>query len=264
MAQSKTRKPRRKPAAAKAAAGAGEGVISRIRGRVSAWRSRLWAWRWRLAGLLAALALLPVALTLVYAIPGIHPVSTLMVKDAVLLRGYDRQWVGIDDIAPVLVHSVIMSEDGQFCRHHGIDFGELNAVIGDALEGEPVRGASTIPMQTVKNLYLWGSRSFIRKLLEAPYAILLDAILSKKRIMEIYLNIAELGPGGIYGVEAAAQHHFGKSAARLSAREAALLAVTLPNPFERNPAKPGRGLKRIASIIEKRARGAGDYVGCVK
>lgn len=232
-------------------------------------RGRGWtrggAGRWlrRLALAVGLVAVAPLVLTLVYSVPFIHPVSTLMLKDLAMLRGYDRQWASIDDIAPVLVHSIIMSEDGQFCSHRGIDWRELAAVIDDAMDGEATRGASTITMQTVKNLFLW-QRPFgtLRKLIELPLAVYVDLVLSKRRIMEIYLNIAELGPN-IYGAEAAALHHFGKSARDLSRREAALIAASLPNPFKRNAAKPSAGMRRIASIIERRARQAGDYVKCV-
>jgi monofunctional biosynthetic peptidoglycan transglycosylase len=156
-----------------------------------------------------------------------------------------------------------MSEDGQFCRHRGVDWVELNAVISDALDGEKPRGASTIPMQTAKNLFLWSGRSYFRKGIEIPLAIYLDAVLSKKRIMEIYLNIAEWDKG-VFGIEAAAKHYFGRSASQLSARQAALLTVTLPNPADRNPARPSAGLNRLARLIERRAAKAGGYVGCVK
>ncbi len=202
-------------------------------------------------------------LTAIYALPFVHPVSTLMVKDAVTFTDYDRRWVSLDDIAPVLVHSVAMSEDSRFCSHHGIDFDALNNVLEDALDGGPVRGASTIPMQTVKNLYLWQGRSYLRKIIEAPLALMFDLMLPKKRIMEIYLNIAEWGPG-IYGIEAAAQHHFGRSAARLTSRQAALLAVSLPNPIVRNPAKPSKTLNRLASIVQKRVRQASSHIACFK
>lgn len=220
--------------------------------------------RWvRLGAIAAALmAALPIVLTILYLPPFVRPISTLMIKDLVTLQGYDRQWVPLDDIAPVLAHSVIMSEDGQFCFHQGVDLGELKGVINDALEGEATRGASTIPMQTVKNLYLWNGRSFLRKAAELPLAIYFDALMPKRRIMEIYLNIAEWGPN-IYGIEAASQHYFGKPASKLTRRQAALLAVTLPNPLARNPAKPGPGLKRLASVIERRAGKAGAYVQCL-
>lgn len=174
-----------------------------------------------------------------------------------------RKWVALEDISPNVWQSVISSEDGQFCRHSGVDWGEINLVIDDALEGEPVRGASTIPMQSVKNLYLWPSRSFVRKVLEVPLAMLVDTVWDKKRLMEIYLNIAEWGPG-IYGIEAAAQHHFKRSAAKLSRRQAALLAVTLPNPILRNPVKPNRGMRRLSRLVERRAKASGAYVGCLR
>ncbi|WP_181418465.1 monofunctional biosynthetic peptidoglycan transglycosylase [Phyllobacterium leguminum] len=205
----------------------------------------------------------PLLLLLVYIVPFVHPVSTLMLTDAVTFSGYDRQWVSLDEISPVLVNSVLVSEDGRFCSHAGIDWRQLDLVIGQAAEGERTRGASTITMQTVKNLFLWNGRSYVRKMLELPLAMAADTILSKRRVMEIYLNIAQWGPG-IYGIEAAAQHHFGRSASRLTARQAALLAATLPNPILRNPAKPSRGMQRIARIVEARARRAGPYVRCLQ
>jgi len=211
---------------------------------------------------LVLVAMLPAVLTFAYMSPAVHPVSTLMLRDAATLAGYYRRWVALADIAPVLQHSVIMSEDGQFCSHRGIDWGEMKLVIDDALSGEATRGASTIPMQTVKNLFLWNGRSFVRKVLEAPLAVFFDAVLSKQRILEIYLNIVEWGPG-IYGAEAAAQHHFARSAEDLTARQAALLAVTLPNPLLRDPAKPSAGLRRLAATIEKRAAGVGSHVRCL-
>lgn len=239
-------------------AGEGVDVPGKPRGRTAT------VFRWLRGALLAlvAIALVPAVLTLAYIPSFVHPVSTLMLKDLATLTGYDRRWVPLDDVAPVLAHSVMMSEDGQFCSHHGVDLGELNAVLEDALAGEPTRGASTIPMQTVKNLFLWGGRSFLRKALELPLAVYFDLVVPKRRIMEIYLNIAEWGPN-VYGIEAAAQHHFGKPAKKLSRREAALLAVTLPNPAVRDPAKPSSGMRRLAAVIERRAAGAGDYVRCL-
>lgn len=219
-------------------------------------------WMRRVVRFLTCLALLPLALTLFYLLPFVHPVSTLMLKDLATLSGYERQWVDIEDVAPVLAHSVIMSEDGQFCSHRGIDWSELRAVVNDALAGEATRGASTIPMQTVKNLFLWNDRSVIRKGLEVPLAVYFDAVTSKRRILEIYLNIAEWGPG-IYGIEAASQYHFKVPAKQLNARQAALLAVTLPNPIDRNPAKAGPGLKRLANVIQRRAARSGAYVQCL-
>lgn len=215
---------------------------------------------WKVA---LAIIVLPLFLLFIYMLPFVKPVSTLMLKDMVLFQDVDRRWVPIENVAPVLVNSVMMSEDGQFCAHGGVDWNQLNIVINDAAGGEASRGASTITMQTVKNLFLWNGRSYLRKALEIPLALVADTVLSKKRIMEIYLNIAEWGPG-IYGIEAAAQHHFKRSASRLTPQQAAYLAVTLPNPLARNPAKPGPGMQRVARIVQGRAQRAGPYVTCVK
>ncbi len=212
----------------------------------------------------AILAVIPLVLTVLYLPPFVHPISTLMIKDLVLFQGYDRQWVPLGDVAPALVNSVVMSEDGQFCAHRGVDLAELKVVIDDAISGEQPRGASTITMQTVKNLYLWPRPlGTLRKVFELPLAVYADLIMSKRRIMEIYLNIAEWGPN-IYGIEAAARHHFGRSAKNLPPRQAALLTVTLPNPIARNPAKPSAGLRRLANLIERRAARAGAYVQCLQ
>lgn len=222
------------------------------------WRAR----RRRLVLFVLSILFLPYALIFFYLAEFIHPVSTLMLRDLVLARGYDRQWVEFDDIAPVLVQSVMMSEDGQFCSHAGVDWAQMRAVVEDALDGGQTRGASTIPMQTAKNLFLWNGRSFVRKAMELPLAVAADFVWSKRRLMEIYLNVAEWGEG-IYGIEAAARHHFGVSAAELSRRQAALLAVSLPNPVDRNAGKPGRGLRRLASVIERRASRSGGYITCL-
>lgn len=211
---------------------------------------------------IAAFLILPYFLVVLYAIPFIRPISTLMIADLAMLRGYDRQWTSFENISPNLVRSVMMSEDGQFCAHGGVDWNQMRGVVQDALDGESTRGASTIPMQTVKNLFLWNGRSFLRKGLEMPLALWADFIWSKERMMEIYLNVAELGPQ-TYGAGAAAQRHFKTSASKLSRRQAALLAVSLPNPITRVASKPGRGMQRLASVVERRAQGAGDYITCL-
>jgi monofunctional glycosyltransferase len=211
---------------------------------------------------LCALLVLPYVLVVFYALPFIHPVSTLMAADLATFQGYDRRWVPFDEIAPVLVQSVMMSEDGQFCAHDGVDWVQMRGVVQDALDGEATRGASTIPMQTAKNLFLWNGRNVIRKVLEVPLAMWADLVWSKRRMMEIYLNVAEWGPG-IYGIEAAARHHFGVAASGLSRRQAGLLAVALPNPITRIASKPGRGMQRLASVVERRARASGEYIKCL-
>ena len=216
---------------------------------------------WALIAIMV-LAAIPLILTPLYALRSVHPVSTLMIWDEITARPALRDWVSIDDVSPVLLHSIIMSEDGQFCRHRGVDWGELRAVVDQALDGEETRGASTLTMQTVKNLFLWNDRSFIRKGLELPLALYFDLVLSKRRIMEIYVNIAEWDTG-VYGIEAAAQHYFGKSASKLTAREAALITVSLPAPDLRSPANPSATMRKLARRVERLAQRSGSYVGCV-
>ena len=210
--------------------------------------------------ILVFLLALPFLMMLLYKLPFIHPLSTLMLRDKITQTPYERQWTPIEDISPHLVNAVIMSEDGQFCFHNGVDWGALKTVI--TRDGAPKRGASTITMQMVKNLFLWHGRSYLRKGLEIPYATVADAFLSKRRIMEIYLNIAEWGPG-IYGAEAASRHFFKRSAKNLTQRQAIYLAVTLPNPKLRNPARPSMNMTRLGRLIEKRLQQAGTYTQCL-
>ncbi|WP_150523199.1 monofunctional biosynthetic peptidoglycan transglycosylase [Roseibium sediminis] len=215
--------------------------------------------KWCLLALIA-LFVAPIVLTLFYSV--VPPVSTLMLGRYVQGLWVDRQWVPLDDISPNLVRSVITSEDSKFCEIGGVDWDALGKQIEVLQEGERPRGASTLTMQTAKNLFLWNDRSFVRKGLEIPLATLLDAVLSKKRILEIYLNIAEWGEG-VFGAEAAAQAWFGKSAKDLTQVEAARLATSLPNPFLRNPAKPSKGHRRLASTNLSRVKVAGDIFDCV-
>lgn len=180
-----------------------------------------------------------------------------MLWDHVTFQQVDREWVTLDDIAPVLIRSVIASEDNFFCRHHGVDLGALREVI----ETGANRGASTIAMQTARNLFLWQGGGIFRKGLEIPIALYVDLVLGKRRVLEIYLNIAEWGPG-IFGIEAAARHHFGVAAADLSGRQAALLAAVLPNPILRDPANPSGTVRNVADIIEHRVANGPD-VSCL-
>ncbi|MCB1489777.1 MAG: monofunctional biosynthetic peptidoglycan transglycosylase, partial [Bauldia sp.] len=192
----------------------------------------------------------------------VNPVSTLMLWERVTRGPIARTWVGFDEIGKSLVTSVIVSEDSRFCEHHGVDWQALGDVIGSLDEDGKPRGASTITMQTVKNLFLWQSRSYVRKAVEIPLAIYADRIWSKRREIEIYLNVVEFGPG-IFGAEAAAQHYFGRSAKALTAGQAALLAATLPNPDARDPAHPSRLLQALARTVAARARVAGPYIVCL-
>ena len=211
---------------------------------------------WRVA---LVLALVPPVLIPVYRF--VPPVSTLMAWEWVTHWGsVERTWVPLAAISPALVTAVMMSEDGRFCSHNGVDWQELNKVIGRP-EDRP-RGASTIAMQAVKNLFFWPSRSYLRKVVEIPLALYADFVWGKRREVEIYLNIVEWGPG-IFGAEAAARHYFHRSARALTLNQAALLAVTLPNPAARNPASPGPGLKELAFAAAARARSAGGYTDCL-
>ena len=182
-----------------------------------------------------------------------HPVSTLMAWRWMTGAPVSRQWIDFNAISPSLPRSVVASEDTNFCRHHGVDWGALREAIDDAQEGERLRGASTITQQVAKNLFLWPGRSVVRKALELPLAMWIDLVLPKQRILEIYLNIAELGPSGQFGAEAGSNYAFGHSASTLSPREAALLAAILPNPVRRSARNPGRGVNRLAGIYMARA-----------
>ncbi len=183
-----------------------------------------------------------------------HPVSTLMawrwLKGAPVLR----QWIDLRAMSPYLPRSVVGAEDAKFCIHHGIDWDALNDVIEDAEEGEVTRGGSTITQQVAKNLFLWPGRSIVRKALEFPLALWIDFVLPKQRILEIYLNIAELGPSGQFGANAGAEYAFGRPASSLTPHEAALLASILPNPIKRSARNPGPGLRRLAGTYVIRAK----------
>ncbi|MBL8586957.1 MAG: monofunctional biosynthetic peptidoglycan transglycosylase [Methylobacteriaceae bacterium] len=217
------------------------------------------ALRWALRLLIAA-ALLEAALLVAWRFA--PPVSTLMLARWATLRSVEREWRPLSQIAPALAAAVVASEDARFCRHGGVDWTELRAVVEEGLEDGPTRGASTITMQTVKNVLLWPSRSFLRKGLEIPLALVADPLWSKRRTMEIYLNVAEWGEG-VFGAEAAARRHFGKSAAQLSVREAALLAAALPNPIERVAGRPTARHRARAAVIERRMR-AGGGLDCLR
>jgi monofunctional biosynthetic peptidoglycan transglycosylase len=186
-----------------------------------------------------------------------HPVSTLMLWRWMTGKPLSRQWIDFNAISPSLPRSVVAAEDAKFCSHHGIDWGALQDVIDDAEDGEITRGGSTITQQVAKNLFLWPGRSVIRKALELPLALWIDWVLPKQRILEIYLNIAELGPSGQFGAESGASFAFGRPASSLSPREAALLAAILPNPVKRSARIPGPGVRRLAGTYMARAQSAG-------
>ena len=216
--------------------------------------------RWLLRAALILLLLFAALVALWAYAPA---VSTLMLARWAMFRPVERVWTPLERIAPVLPLAVLAAEDGRFCRHGGVDWGALRQVIDAAGEDGPTRGASTIAMQTTKNLFLWPSRSALRKGLEIPAALVIDGMWGKRRVMEVYLNIAEWGEG-LFGAEAAAQRYFHKSAAELTPREAALLAAALPNPLRRDPSRAGPQQKRIAATILRRMDGAKGLADCLK
>lgn len=183
------------------------------------------------------------------------PISTLMAARVLSFQRVERQYVPLRRISPNLVRAVIAAEDGKFCEHHGVDWKALHAVVADVVEDDDTsHGGSTLSMQTAKNLFLWHGFSYIRKPIEIPLAMALDAVWGKRRMMETYLNVAEFGRG-VFGAEAASRRYFRKSAANLSPREAALLAAILPNPRRRNPARPTAFVSNYAASIDARAGG---------
>ena len=208
------------------------------------------------------LLLLPYLLAPLYRV--IDPVSTPMLARWITGKRVDRSFVPLERIAPVLPRTVITSEDARFCSHSGIDWTELREAIGDADDLSEMRGGSTITQQTVKNLFLWPGRSVIRKALEFPLALWIDLVVPKRRIMEIYLNVAEWGPNGEFGIEAGARRAFGKSAAQLSAGEAALLAAVLPNPKRRSAKQPRPAVRQIAGIVQARAARGRSLDACLR
>jgi monofunctional biosynthetic peptidoglycan transglycosylase len=206
---------------------------------------------------------LAVALAALVALDTVAPpISTLMLGRTVLGKRYERVYVKLSDIAPVTVASVIASEDAGFCKNDGVDWGALHEVMRGAGKNGPARGASTITMQTAKNLFLWPSRSTIRKGIEIGVALVLGKVWTKAHTMEVYLNIAEWGDG-LFGIEAAAQHYFHKRASQLDARESALLATSLPNPIKRDAARPSPMQRILAARIVARARDSGDRLNCL-
>lgn len=172
---------------------------------------------------------------------------------------YRQKWVPLDQIAPVLQRAVIASEDSRFCQHHGVDWTELAVVLAD--EAGPQRGASTLTMQLVRNLFLWPSRSYMRKMIEIPLALIVELVWSKRRILELYLNIAQWGDG-LFGAEAAAQSYFGVAAAQLNQRQAIMMAASLPAPLLRHPQRPSLRQGRLAGRIKARIA-AQKGLGCL-
>ena len=165
-------------------------------------------------------------------------------------QGVRQDWVPLEEMSPHMPRAAVAAEDADFCLHWGFDLNAIRAVVTSG--SKRLRGASTLSQQVAKNVFLWPDRSWLRKALEAETTLLIELFWSKRRIVEVYLNVAETGTG-IFGAEAAAQAYFRTSAAKLSARQAALIAAALPDPKRRNPAKPSRFLRKRAAAITQGA-----------
>lgn len=197
-------------------------------------------WVLRLCG---AVALLFLALVLLYAVVPV-PTTAYILSENRRVGGIERDWVPMEDISIHLQRAVVAAEDANFCLHWGFDMDAIRDVIAEG----SARGASTISQQTVKNTFLWHGRSWLRKAMEAAITPVMELVWSKRRVLEVYLNVAEFDEG-VFGAEAAAQHHFGVSAADLTLRQASLLAAVLPNPQARSASNPGGFVDRRAHSI---------------
>jgi monofunctional biosynthetic peptidoglycan transglycosylase len=210
-----------------------------------------------------ALAFLVVSFALVtlyhWVNPPLTPLMLIRIVEGALggeIVGIDRRWVELREVSPVLLRSVIAAEDARFFQHWGVDLKELERAreYNEQQQGRRIRGASTITMQCARSVFLWQGRTWVRKGIEVWFTLLMEQLWGKRRILEVYVNVVEWG-SGIYGVEAAAQRHFGVPAAALDASRAALLAAALPAPRRFDPAAPSAALRRRAATIAARARG---------
>tara|TARA_R110001599_G_scaffold83993_14_gene225809 strand:+ start:9766 stop:10443 length:678 start_codon:yes stop_codon:yes gene_type:complete len=211
--------------------------------------SKAWTIIWR------ALLLLVVVLLLLRFVP--PPTTAFMLQSPYPVT---QDWISIDKLPSYMPLAVVASEDQRFPNHYGVDFAAISKALSQYDDGDSLRGASTITQQTAKNLFLWSGRSFVRKGLEAGFAVSLETLWGKKRILEVYLNIAEFGQG-IYGVEAASQHYFGRSASKLTMNQAARLAIMLPSPRTRSPNDLTFYLRQRVIWVERQMQQLGsDYL----
>jgi monofunctional biosynthetic peptidoglycan transglycosylase len=240
------------------------GVANRP-GRMTRWRAASARWpRWlRIAVLaVAVLVIAPYVLTPFYYFG--HPVSTVMLWRWATGQRVERIYMPIERVPHMVSLAVIIAEDGRFCEHYGVDLHEIADAIADAEDLDDLRGGSTLTQQVAKNLFLWPGRSYVRKALEFPLALWIDLVLTKRRILEIYLNIAEWGPNGEFGVEAGSRYAFRHSVSHTGRSQAALLASVLPNPSHRSARAPGPGLRRLAGLYARRMASASGADACVR
>lgn len=201
-----------------------------------------------------------ILLTLAYR--WVNPPLTWLMVDRYIdgkqtkLKPIEHKWVSIDSISPNMIQAVVAAEDNLFLSHWGFDYKSIKKARDEQKKGRRVRGASTISMQVSKNVFLWHGRTWTRKGLEAGFTILIEALWTKERIMEVYLNIAEFGPS-VYGIEAASQKYFKKSAKNLTRNQSALLATVLPSPLKRNPNAPTQYMLNYQQRVLKNMRNIG-------
>ena len=207
--------------------------------------------RWVVLGVLIFIIAGPIAVVALYRVVP-PPLTWLMVQRAFEGRGFDRRWVPLSQISPQLVRAVIASEDSGFCQHHGFDIAAIEKALHHNAVSERIRGGSTISQQTAKNIFLWPHRDWVRKGLETWFTVLIEGVWGKPRIMEVYLNSIEWGPG-VYGAEAAAQRNFHVHASQLSPAQAARLAAIVPKPLSWKAAKPGPYIQRRSGKITRNA-----------
>lgn len=216
---------------------------------------------WIFKGVLGLFILIHVYALLLRLVP--VPGTMLMMQRSLSGENISKDWTRLEDISPYLAYAVIGAEDSRFCQHHGIDFKAIEKVLEEREKTGRKRGGSTISQQTAKNVFLWNGGGWIRKLPETWMTLVIDTLWGKRRVMEVYLNVAEWGDG-IFGAEAAAQARFGKSAKNLSVREAALLAAVLPSPNKWRLDPPGDYVSKRARSLEARAADVhwGKYGAC--
>ena len=198
--------------------------------------------RWLRRGILGVIALYALLILLFAVVP--PPTNIYQMQESWRLGGIEKDWVAWDDIAPVMARSVVAAEDANFCLHWGFDM----AAIREAMDEGGARGASTLSQQVVKNVFLWHGRNYLRKGMEALLTPVVELVWTKRRILTVYLNVAEFGEG-VFGVQAAAQHHFGVDARDLTPLQAARLAAVLPDPKGRDAGNPGSFTRRRANQI---------------
>jgi monofunctional biosynthetic peptidoglycan transglycosylase len=181
------------------------------------------------------------------------PTTTVMLLEAGAVGDLEHTWVSRREISWNAARAVIASEDQRFVEHHGIDFVQVDRALADYRDGDDLRGASTVTQQVAKNVFLWQGRSFVRKALEAYFAVLIEMCWTKERILEVYLNVAEFGPN-VFGVEAASREYFKSNAAKLNVSDAALLAAVLPNPKRLLVARPSDYVRERQRFIASQVR----------